>query len=169
MILRFVNALVAASTFVGAVFLVLMMVLIVVDVITTNLFGLPLPAASVVVKSYFMVLVVFVPMAWAQRTDAHVVVDVVYQAMSPGLRLASDLVSSVITLGTCGALVHVLWIDAVKKTEIGAFIFEQNVRVPTWPGYYALPIGFGLMALVILVSPLARRAAGRATEAGDGK
>ena len=151
MIARFVNGLVSASAIVGATTLILMMLVIMADVLSANLFGKPIPAASVVVTAYFMVLTVFLPMALAQRTDAHVVVDLVHQHLPRPLRRIVDFVTALMVLLICGILIVALWNDALRKTAISSFIFEQNVRVPTWPGYYALPVGFGLMALVIAV------------------
>lgn len=151
MVNRIVNSLVSVSAIVGAVTLILMMLVIVADVMSTNLIGRPLPAASVVVTAYFMVLTVFLPMALAQKTDAHVVVDIVHQALPPALRRVVDIVTGLLVLAVCGMLISALWGDALSKTAISSFVFEQNVRVATWPGYYALPIGFALMALVIVV------------------
>lgn len=172
MITRFINNLVSASAIIGAMSLILMMLVIVADVLSANLFGKPIPAASVVVTAYFMVLTVFLPMALAQKTDAHVVVDVVYQHFPRTLRRIVDFVTALMVILICGMLIVALWNDALRKTAISSFIFEQSIRVPTWPGYYALPVGFGLMALVIavqLVSSFTRSNSRDGAEQGSGK
>jgi len=77
-----VTRLVAASTGVGAVILILMMIQVVADVIASNLFKSPIPANSVVVTNYYMVAVVFLPIALAELRDDNITVEIVYQMMS---------------------------------------------------------------------------------------
>ena len=33
--------------------------------------------------------------------------------------------------------------------RVGTFIVEQGISMPTWPSYFVLPIGFGLLALIL--------------------
>ena len=48
------------------------------------------------------------------------------------------------------ALTWATWGEAVKKYQIGAFSYEQGIKVPIWPSYFILPAGAGLLALVLL-------------------
>lgn len=145
---RVISWLVTASTVVGAVALVIMMVQIVADVLLKNLFGYPIPTTSVLVANYYMVAIAYLPIALCEKLDRHISVEVVFQYFSKRFShwllcfiwLASTIVASGITWK--------LWSEAVRKYEVSAFVVEQSYSVPVWPGTFTLPFGFGLFALV---------------------
>ena len=152
MLQRTVDWIVAASAFCGAVTLILMMLLISADVVGTSLFSSPVPAGSAIVTHYFMVLVVFLPMAMAEKTGSHVHVDVVFQLFPPRLRKAVGMVSTLFTALVCLGLVYGLWANALRKMKAGSYVFEHDIAVPTWPGQFVLPLGFGILALVLIMN-----------------
>lgn len=156
MLKRFTDLLVTGSTIVGAVSLLLMMVLIVADVVSSNLFNQPIPAGSAIVTHYGMVLVAFLPLALAERMGNHVSVDVVVERLPARVQQVLlklvQLFSAIICLG----LVYGLWGAAFKKMNVGSYIFEQGISIKTWPGQFVLPFSFGLLALVLIASLFTR-------------
>ena len=42
------------------------------------------------------------------------------------------------------------WGEAGKAHDSGTFMVELGVKIITWPSYYLLPIGAGLMAIVLI-------------------
>ena len=49
-----------------------------------------------------------------------------------------------------GAAAYGFLLDAVQKYQLGSYVLEMNVRIPNWPGYFMLPIGFGLWSALNL-------------------
>ena len=60
----------------------LMMFHITFDVIGKYLFNAPLPATLEIVSHYYMVVVVFLPLAMVEKRDAHISVEVLTQNFS---------------------------------------------------------------------------------------
>ena len=40
--------------------------------------------------------------------------------------------------------------EAMNKTAIGTFIIEQDTRIDTWPAFWLLPLGAGLMVAALV-------------------
>jgi len=146
---RLLSWLVAASTMVGAVALVLMMLQIVFDVVLKNIIDRPIPATSVIVANYYMVVVAYLPIALCEKLDRHISVEIVFQYFSK--RFARWLLGVIWLFSAivAGGVTYQLWLEALKKYAVGAFVMEQGYVVPVWPGTFVLPIGFGLLALVL--------------------
>ncbi|WP_288900399.1 TRAP transporter small permease [uncultured Sneathiella sp.] len=145
-----VTRLVTASTGVGAVILILMMIQVVADVIASNLFKSPIPANSVVVTNYYMVAVVFLPIALAELRDDNITVEIVYQMMSRKVKNWTMYFSWILSLIVCSCLIVSLSQAAIKKMNSGAFVLEQEINFIIWPTYFILPVSFALMALVVV-------------------
>jgi TRAP-type C4-dicarboxylate transport system permease small subunit len=145
-----VTRLVAVSTGVGAVILLLMMIQVVADVIASNVFKSPIPANSVVVTNYYMVAVVFLPIALAEMRDDNITVEIVYQIMSRKAKNWTMYFSWALSLIVCSCLIVSLSLAAMKKMNSGAFVLEQEINFIIWPTYFILPISFALMALVVV-------------------
>lgn len=145
-----VNRLITASTWVGAVFLILMMVQVVADVVASNVFRSPIPANSVVVTHYYMIAVVFLPIALAELRDDNISVEIAYQMMSRKAKNVTLYFSWLLTLAVCSLLLISSWEYAVKKFDSKSFVLEQEINLVTWPTYFILPVSFAIMIIVIL-------------------
>ncbi|MCR9139952.1 MAG: TRAP transporter small permease [Alphaproteobacteria bacterium] len=144
------SKLVAATTIVGAVAVVLMIVQITVDVFLLNLFSTSLPATGAIVANYYMAAISFLPVALAEKLDKHIAVDVFYNTLPPRFqKWLLMAVRLVVAIATGGAAYGFL-LDAVHKYQNNSYVLELDVRVPDWPGYFMLPIGFGLWSLINL-------------------
>jgi TRAP-type C4-dicarboxylate transport system permease small subunit len=164
---KIIGLMVTISTVVGAAAVALMMVQIIMDVVLRNLFGIAIPGTTTSVTNYYMVIVAYLPLALAERMDSHIAVEVVARLLNQRLRqwliaftwALSALVTAVVT--------YALWGEAMKAYSYGSFVIEFNTPIPIWPGYFALPVGFGLYSLV-LIYRLACAATGSDSDAGLG-
>lgn len=128
---------------------VLMMLHVATDISLRYLFDAPLTGTITFVSNYYMVAVVCLPLAFVERMDAHIAVDFVTDQLSLGLAyhirhlalIPAVLVSSLVTYST--------WVEAMGKFRLKTFIMEHGMQIPTWFGYFALPIGYGLMTLYL--------------------
>lgn len=147
---RALNWIVVASTLVGAAAVILMMLQIVADVLAKNLFSAPLPLTSIFVANYYMVAVAFAPLALAEKLNRHIAVELIFHKLRLSWRRAVGAVACLVSAVVAGGVAWQLWGEAMKKFNSGTMIVEQSISMPTWPGYFFLPFGFGLFALTLL-------------------
>ncbi|WP_052161910.1 TRAP transporter small permease, partial [Hoeflea sp. BAL378] len=139
------------STLIGAAAVTLMMVQIILDVALRNLFQIPVPGTTAIVTSYYMLIVAYLPLAVAERTDSHIAVEVVSQLLGEKFQAWLLALTWLVSAVVAGTIAYALWLEALKAYSYGSFVIELNRSIPIWPGYFILPAGFGLYALVLAV------------------
>ena len=147
---RWLSGLTSATTLLGGVAIALMMLHITADVVLRYLFSAPLPGTITYVSNYYMIIATFVPLAYAEKLDAHITVEVVAERLPRRIQrhLAHWL------LPVCAVVLAFMtvktWTEALGKYEMKASLVEGGTTIITWPGYFMLPLGLGLMVLVLL-------------------
>ncbi|PJK27495.1 TRAP transporter small permease [Minwuia thermotolerans] len=155
------------TTVIGAIAVVLMMVHITVDVVGKFILFLPVPATITLVSNYYMVVVAFLPLALAERRNSHISVEVLTEQFSPGVQRHIHGWTCLYSAVIFSLLTYRSFLDAVDKYELGSFIMEQSTKVPIWPGHFLLPLGAGLMVLMLLLR-FANYLSGRPQPGGSG-
>ena len=147
---RMLAGMVKLTTWLGMLAVGLMMLHITIDVAGKFIFNAPIPATITVVSNYYMVVVAFLPIAFAETRNSHITVEVLTELFP--VRTQRHLYSWTYLLSaTVFALItYRTWGEALTKHEIGTFIMEQGTKMITWPSYYLLPIGTGLMTVVLI-------------------
>lgn len=146
---------------IGGVGLILMMLHIAAEVVARYVFNSPLHGTVEIVSAYYMVAVVFLPLAMIERANGHIIVELVSQHFPRRIQAVLIGVVALISALYFGAFTWQTWSDALNKFAVG----EQalgTVAVTVWPTRFYLPIGCGLIALV-LVHKAFRLFAGDAT------
>ncbi|MFM1863314.1 MAG: hypothetical protein RLZ26_1836 [Pseudomonadota bacterium] len=138
-----------ASTLIGAVALMLMMLQIAVDVLLRNLTGSAIPATADLVSKYYMVAVAFVPLALADLHRRHIEATIFTDGLRGAPRRLVEAFGVCLSLAAFGLLGWGATQEALKNTARGSYVDAGLIQVPTWPGYWFLPLGFVLMALVL--------------------
>jgi len=142
----------SASTFVawiGGAGLILMMLHIAAEVVARYVFNSPLHGTVEIVSAYYMVAVVFLPLAMIERANGHIVVELVSQHLP---RRVQDILIGIVALVSAlyfSAFAWQTWSDALKKYAVG----EQalgTVAITVWPTRFYLPIGCALIVLVLV-------------------
>lgn len=143
---RFVSS---ATKVIGSLVLVLMALQIVIDVFMRNVVGAGFPATTELVSKYYMILVSFMPIAFAELQRRHVEASI-FTDMLPkkthgviyfvGFSL-SFFVYVLLTWGTAK--------EALIQTERGAYVEAGTMLFSTWPSYWILPVCFALMTIVL--------------------
>ena len=135
---------------VAASALIAMLVHINLDVLGRYLFNAPLPMTIEVVSSYYMVAVVFLPLASVEWHDGHITVDVLAQFF--GAR-ADRVLLAAVTVVAAAYFAALAWrsaLTAIDKFRIGEFAMGTAVLV-TWPTRFLVPVGCAMIALVLLL------------------
>ena len=150
---RFVDRIIEGTSLAGGVAVVLMMLHITVDIIF-RFFGNPPPGTMSIVSYYYMLVVTFVSLAFAERRNAHISVEIAYDLMPRPLQAISRAVGGLLCLIIFGLMTAKSWEIAVDKAAIQAKFIQGGAVIVTWPGYFLLPLGFGLLWLTCLLKML---------------
>lgn len=152
--LRLLGRIVDLTIPLGAFALLLMMSHIAIDVGAKNLFASPLPGTITFVSNYYMVAAAFLPLAFAERSNAHISVEVVSEHFPELVQRRLNVVTMAFSAVVMAALAWQSFAEAERARGIGAFIIENDHKLPVWPARYLLPLGAALM-VVTLVAKIA--------------
>lgn len=149
MIGRILAGVSTALAWLGGAALILMMLHISADVVARYIFNSPLHGTVEIVSAYYMVAVVFLPLAMIERANGHIVVELVTQHLP---RRGQDVLIAIVALVSAlyfGTFAWRTWGDALNKYAVGESALGM-VQVTIWPTRFYLPVGCALIALVLL-------------------
>ena len=135
--------------------IVAMMVHITIDVILRAVFNSPLVGTITFVANYYMVFLVCLPLAFVERFDGHISVEVLTGQLPPRIRRHLYAWTWPVTAVIFGLTGYATWIEAQSKAALGTFLIEKDIAIPIWFGYFALPVGYALLSLYLLMKFLA--------------
>lgn len=136
---------------VGAVGVIAMLLHVTADVIGRQLFARPVPATVEIVSRYYMVLIAFLPLAWTERRNEMISVDILAALFRGRLDRINMVCVHFLSLAAFVFLTYTTWFAALREHESGSFVLSLSVAVPVWPAYFILPVGFALASLVSAV------------------
>lgn len=139
-----------ATQAIAALLVIAMMIHVSVDAFARYVSARGFPATVEIVSNYYMVGIAFLPLAFAERMNAHISVEVVTQLLSKALQSLALYISWLLSIVVYAVLTYRTFLDAEGKREVGAFVFTQGIRLDIWPSYYFLPVGFALMTLTLI-------------------
>ena len=136
----------------GGAALVLMMLHIVADVATKYLFNDPIDGTTEIVAAYYMVAVVFLPLAYVTFAEGHLIVEL-FTARMKGRPLAALVgCAGLVTLAYLLFFVWFTGVEAVRRTREGE-AWETSVDlVAVWPSRWFLTVGLAAMALYVALA-----------------
>jgi len=129
--------------------LLLMVIHIVADVTSKMLFNYPLAGTLNIVASYYMIGVVFLPIALVEFTRQNISVDLFYNLFSRKLRWLLLLLATLLSIVFYAMLGYQSVPDAIDAMEKKEFI-DGTIYLVTWPGRFILPISFLCVVLVLI-------------------
>ncbi|HEY9816717.1 MAG TPA: TRAP transporter small permease [Candidatus Obscuribacterales bacterium] len=135
----------------SAMFLVLMALHVSLDVGLRYIYGKSFPGTLEVVSFYYMVAVVFLPLAYVELQHEHISVDVVVGRLPLALQLTFYLFAGSLGLIYFGMLCYQSYLDALSAT-LRLETAMANFKFYLWPSRWALPVGFAAMCLAILAN-----------------
>ncbi|WP_073457776.1 TRAP transporter small permease [Pseudonocardia thermophila] len=129
---------------------VVLMVQVVADVVARNVFNSPIPATLELAQYYWMVLVVFGGLGYAQLRGEHVRATVLTHRLPASWQRATEVSALVLMAGFAALVAAYGWGEAVESTAIRETAAASSVLV--WPMHWAVPVGAAALALQALVS-----------------
>ena len=138
----------------GCVLVGLMALHVMLDVTGRYVFNSPLPGTVEFVSHYYMVGVIFWPLAYVQSRRGHFFAEVFTQRLPP---LVVRIIDAICTLVTALLLAFLTWRTAayaLEFTQARESVQTAYFTISTWPSRWFVPLGLGLMALYALVQVL---------------
>jgi TRAP-type C4-dicarboxylate transport system permease small subunit len=160
---RGLDALTNVLVIFSAVAIALMAVHIAADVGGRYLLRAPLPGTVEFVSRYYMVILVFLPLALVQRNDGHFVAGLFTDHLPVAAKRPLIAVTHLAMAVVAGLLAWRGVAAAEHATQTGEQVQPGLFIIYTWPGRWLVPIGLGLMALQALLNAV-RLFAGRPLE-----
>lgn len=145
------NTIVRLLALVASLGVIAMMLHVCADIVLRSVFGWPIPATIEVASRYYMVAIAFLPLAWVERNEGMVSVEVFDGFLSPVALRFSDLLVSLLAFAIYCGLAYTTSMTALSNFKTGSFVLALSMRVPVWPTYFLPPLGFGLAAFAVLV------------------
>lgn len=146
---KLANWLSNASMALACFAVVLMMTHVTLDAIGKYVFAAPFYATQETVQFYYMVALVFLPIAYIARGEGHICVELFTQNMGSRSRAWLDVFVGVVTLAW---LLLIAWFageEAVTTTLDGELQETSNAYLIVWPGRWFVPFGCAIMALSV--------------------
>jgi TRAP-type C4-dicarboxylate transport system permease small subunit len=139
---------------IGSIGTVAMMLHICLDVVLRDFFRISLDTTPDIVARYYMVVVAFLPLAWLERQNGMVSVELIEWALGPRGRRISDLLVALLSALIYGVLAWTTARSALGHFEVGTFVEFTHYRMPVWHSHFLPPLGFLLAACVCLLKGL---------------
>jgi TRAP-type C4-dicarboxylate transport system permease small subunit len=131
----------------GTILIGLMALHVALDVTLRYTLNTPLPGTVSFVSYYYMVAVIFAPLAFVQSQREHFFAEIVTGRLpAPAIRVLDAACLAVTAL----VLFFLVWCTsayALAFTIAGASVETGFFTIPTWPSRWFVPFGLGLMAL----------------------
>ena len=144
----------------GSVGVVVMLVHICAYVIGRHVAASPVPATVEIVSNYYMVLIAFLPLAWAERRGDMISVEVFGHLFRGPLRRLDAAFVAAVTALAYSILAYTTWLVAMREFAVRSYVISLSMTIPVWPSYFILPLSFGL-AMIVCLLRLALVLAGR--------
>ena len=148
---------------VAGVLILVMMVHVTADVFGRLAFSAPISGTLEIVAGYYMVAVVFLPLAHVSRGEGHIFIELFTRGLPYRVRSWMDAGAAVLTLLYVTLMAWQCAVEAAIQTEGGELWETADDLIVIWPSRWLIPIGCALMAVLFacLVARHARQGAAR--------
>jgi TRAP-type C4-dicarboxylate transport system permease small subunit len=128
----------------------LMMMHITADVAGRVLFDQPFDATIEIVSGYYMVALIFLPLAYIAAGEGHIIVELFTSGLSHKGLFRLEVFVKIVTITYMTVFAWQTGVEAIDATEIGEVWETASGFVPIWPSRWFLPVSCGLMAAYVL-------------------
>lgn len=120
------------------------------DIIWRYAFDAPTAGTTVYVSNYYVIAIVFLPLASVESRGQHITVDLWPASAPVWLSALTTHIVSLLSAVVYGLLAYATAIDAYRKYQEKVFVLDQQIELMTWPSYWIVPVGFALVAILLL-------------------
>ena len=148
---RLLDLVSTAAAWVAGLATVLMMLHVTADAVGRAVFNSPITGTVEIVSAYHMAALAFLPLALITRDRGHIIVELFTGWMKFRPRTLLDACVGVVTVVYTGVFAWKAVEIAVAKTAIREAKEAGTGFVQIWPSRWLVAIGFGLMAIYLVI------------------
>ena len=106
-----------------------------------------------IVAYYYLVALVFLPLASVELADGHTKVELLAEMIGPRSSAVTELISGFLSIGIVALITVATFHEAITQTRISAVASGPFFDLPVWPTRWIVTLGFTLF-LVALITRL---------------
>ena len=129
-----------------------MMVHVVADVSAKYLFNAPIWGTLETVAGYYMVVVVFLPLAYVARGEGHIIVELFTSRLRKRTVAGLEVIVGSLSFAFMCLFTWKTAQEALSRTIQGEVWDIADGSMVIWPSRWLLPIGAGMLTLCVLTS-----------------
>lgn len=148
----------------AAVLVTLMMVHVAADVAGKYFLNAPIHGTLEIVSIYYMVAIIYLPIAWASHDGDQIKVELFTHRISPRFLSRYDGVVDILFAAFLAVIAWQGATNAVTQTMINETRETAVDLLVVWPSRWFVPVGFGVAALYHVCRGLLRLTERRAPE-----
>lgn len=155
-ILRVPGALAIGLGFISSLSLAVLTLHVAVDVLLRTVAGRPLVGTIEIVGLWWMPLVVFTALGYAEVRGDHIIVTFITDGMQGAASAIARATALVVSILILLPLAWFTWVAAVGSFRVGE-VTTGAVLLPVWPFKFLVPLGFAVWSLVMVTELVDRR------------
>jgi TRAP-type C4-dicarboxylate transport system permease small subunit len=140
----------------AAIVAIAMMLHVVADIFAKYALNQPLLGTIEIVSGYYMVVLVFFPLALVVEKEGHIMVELFTRRLPAKVVDILDVVARVVTILVGAGFAWITANEAMRRSIEGEVWDVSDGSMIIWPSRWILPIGIGVMALVLLTMVFSR-------------
>lgn len=150
MYLRLLDRITTLAMTLAEIGVFLMTIHVTLDVLSRWFTNNPLIATTEIVRFYYMVGIIYFPLAWVTRMDGHISAQIFTQYMKPKNRQILEGVIHILLFVFMAFLTYQTGHEAIKMTQVNEVHQAADAFFWIWPARWYLPLGSGLMSIYAL-------------------
>lgn len=154
-VLRWLELPIDVLLWVGLLAGFLMMVHVAVEVAGRTFFNHPFMGTTEIVANWYMVAIAFLPWAWIERRNNHIVAGMFERIGGPRFNFWLGAIVKVCTLAFVALFTWQAGVRAIEHTMAGEVVEAAGGFIPIWPSRWLLPIAGGSMGLYMALRVVA--------------
>lgn len=145
---KLISGINAFASGIAGLLVLAMVVHVSADVTMRYVFEKPLDATILYVSVFYMIAIAFLPLGLVEQKDSHIAVELLVERFPDRIQTVLMFFATLITAIVAVAVTIRTGEEAMAKYATGAYSIEAGGKILTWPSYFYLPVGFGMMAVV---------------------
>jgi len=136
-------------TYVAVLSIFIMMCLTTTDAVGRYLFSRPITGAYELTEKYFMLVTIFLGIAFAYRGGAFIRVGILMDRMPMKVKIPINYFGQIFSI-LYGAVLVIASVQQLYRTLNHGTTLASLPSIPLWPGIIVIPIGLLLMCLLMV-------------------
>ncbi|NLC37194.1 MAG: TRAP transporter small permease [Alcaligenaceae bacterium] len=138
-------------TLVGGAAVALMMIHVSLDIFFRFALNQPLPGTITIVAHYYMIIAIFLPLAYVEQTKSSISIELISAYFPPAMNRFMHGFTHLFISATSYLIAYVSYGVAIRNFNSRTSIMQGDYTIPTWPTYFILFAGVFLLGTYCLL------------------